>query len=150
MKKMVWFDLDGTLASLYTVPGWLEMLRAYDPTPYAEAAVLHNMSLLARYLNKVQAAGYGIGIISWLSKCPTPEYDEAVTAAKLEWLEVHLHSVSWDAINIVAHGTPKQSFMETADDILFDDEEGNRTAWTGEAHEPSQILEVLKELLRDE
>ena len=149
MKRWIFFDMDGTLASLYSVPGWLEMLRAYDPTPYAEAAVLHNMSILARYLNKVQAAGYGIGIISWLSKCPTPEYDEAVTTAKLEWLEVHLHSVSWDAINIVAHGTPKQSFMETADDILFDDEEGNREAWTGEAHDPSQILEVLKELLRD-
>lgn len=150
MKRWLFFDLDGTLADLYAVPGWLEMLRAYDPAPYAEAAVLHNMSILARYLNKVQAAGYGIGIISWLSKCPTPEYDEAVTAAKLAWLEVHLHSVSWDVINIVAHGTPKSSFMENDDDILFDDEAPNREEWKGEAYEPNQILEVLKGLLMGE
>ena len=150
MKKMVWFDMDGTLGDLYAVPNWLEMLRAYDPTPYMQAAVLHNMSLLARYLNKVQAAGYGIGIISWRSKCSTENYDIAVTLAKLGWLSTHLASVEWDSIYIVDYGTPKQSFMKTENDILFDDEEGNRTAWTGEAYDPSQILEVLKELLRDE
>lgn len=148
--KMIHFDLDGTLANLYAVEGWLSMLRAYDPTPYAEAEVMLNMSLLARYLNRLQEAGYQIGIISWLSKCPTPEYDEAVTEAKLEWLEIHLHSVSWDAINIVPYGTPKSSFKTSADDILFDDEENNRKEWDGEAYEPDQIMEILKEILRGE
>ena len=150
MKRWLFFDLDGTLANLYAVPGWLEMLRAYDATPYTKATVMHNMSLLARYLNKARGAGYGIGIISWLSKRPTPEYDEAVTTAKLEWLSVHLHSVSWDEIQIVSHGTPKQSFMKTEKDILFDDEEGNRETWTGDAYEPSQIFNVLKNLLAGE
>ncbi len=150
MKKMVWFDMDGTMADLYAVNDWLDMLRAFDPTPYAEAAVMHNMSLLARLLNRVQAAGYGIGIVSWLSKVPNPAYDEAVTEAKLEWLEIHLHSVSWDAINIVPYGTPKSSFKTSADDILFDDEENNRKEWDGEAYEPDQIMEILKEILRGE
>ena len=148
--KTIWFDMDGTLGNLYAVEGWLSMLRAYDPTPYAEAEVMLNMSLLARYLNRLQEAGYQIGIISWLYKCPTPEYDEAVTTAKLVWLKKHLRSVSWDAIRIVAYGTPKSSFMENDDDILFDDEAPNREEWKGEAYEPSQILEVLKELLRGE
>lgn len=148
--KMIHFDLDGTLGNLYAVEGWLSMLRAYDPTPYAEAGVMLNMSLLARYLNRLQEAGYQIGIISWLSKCPTPEYDEAVTAAKLVWLKKHLRSVSWDAIRIVAYGTPKSSFMENEDDILFDDEAPNREEWKGEAYEPNQILEVLKKLLKGE
>ena len=150
MKKWVFFDMDNTLAALYDVPNWLSMLHAYDPTPYAEAEVMLNMSLLARYLNRLQEAGYQIGIISWLSKCPTPEYDEAVTAAKLVWLKKHLQSVSWDTIHIVAYGTPKSSFMENENDILFDDEAPNREEWKGEAYEPSQILEVLKELLRGE
>lgn len=150
MMKTIWFDMDGTLGNLYAVEGWLSMLRAYDPTPYAEAGVMLNMSLLARYLNRLQEAGYQIGIISWLSKCPTPEYDEAVTAAKLVWLKKHLRSVSWDAIRIVAYGTPKSSFMENENDILFDDEAPNREEWKGEAYEPNQILEVLKGLLKGE
>ncbi len=150
MMKTIWFDMDGTLGNLYAVEGWLSMLRAYDPAPYAEAGVMLNMSLLARYLNRLQEAGYQIGIISWLSKCPTPEYNEAVTAAKLVWLKKHLRSVSWDAIRIVAYGTPKSSFMESDDDILFDDEAPNREEWKGEAYEPDQILEVLKGLLKGE
>lgn len=148
--KTIWFDMDGTLGNLYAVEGWLSMLRAYNPAPYAEAGVMLNMSLLARYLNRLQEAGYQIGIISWLSKCPTPEYDEAVTAAKLVWLRKHLRSVSWDAIRIVAYGTPKSSFMESDEDILFDDEAPNREEWKGEAYEPNQILEVLKGLLKGE
>lgn len=146
--KMIHFDLDGTLANLYAVEGWLPMLRAYDPTPYAEAEVMLNMSLLARYLNRLQEAGYQIGIISWLSKNPTPEYNEVVTAAKLVWLKKHLRSVNWDAIHIVAYGTPKSSFMENENDILFDDEAPNREEWKGEAYEPDQIMEVLKGLLK--
>lgn len=148
--KTIWFDLDGTFANLYAVENWLSMLRAYDPTPYAEAEVMLNMSLLARYLNRLRKIGYQIGIISWLSKCSTPEYDEAVTAAKLIWLKKHLRSVNWDAIRIVAYGVPKSSFMENDDDILFDDEAPNREEWKGEAYEPNQILEVLKGLLKGE
>lgn len=150
MKKYVWFDMDGTISNLYGVNNWLEMLRSFDPTPYAEAEVMLNMSLLARLLNKVQSAGYGIGIISWLSKCPTPEYNEAVTAAKVEWLNKHLKSVQFDEIYIVDYGTPKSNFMETDDDILFDDEEQNRDNWEGEAYEPDDIIGVLKNLLNEE
>ena len=150
MKKFVWFDMDGTISNLYGVNNWLEMLRSFDPTPYAEAEVMLNMSLLARLLNKVQSAGYGIGIISWLSKCPTPEYNEAVTAAKVEWLNKHLKSVQFDEIYIVDYGTPKSDFMETDDDILFDDEEQNRDNWEGEAYEPDDIIGVLKNLLNEE
>ena len=148
--KMIWFDMDGTIANLYAVENWLPKLREYDASPYAEAEVMHNMSQLARLLNKVQAIGYGIGIISWLSRTPTPEYDEAVTAAKLGWLGQHLKSVHFDVIHIVSHGTPKSSFMETEEDILFDDEEPNRKNWDGEAYEPNEIFSVLRELLHKE
>ena len=150
MKKTIWFDMDGTIANLYAVENWLPKLRDYDASPYAEAEVMHNMSQLARLLNRVQAVGYGIGIISWLSKFPTPEYDEAVTEAKLSWLNVHLKSVHFDEIHIVSYGTPKSDFMYTDHDILFDDEKPNRENWEGDAYEPDEIFSVLKELLRQE
>ena len=149
MKRTIWWDMDGTIANLYAFEGWLDCLINSDPAPYAEAKVMHNMSILARYMNKVQKMGYRIGVISWLSKSSTAEYDAEVTAAKIEWLHKHLNSVHFDAVNIVAYGTPKEKFMETNDDILFDDEQRNRDNWQGNAYEPDQILEILKTLVRE-
>ena len=146
---MIWFDMDGTIANLYGVDNWLPMLREYNPAPYAEAEVMLNMSLLARYLNKLRAVGYGVGIISWLSKNSTAEYDEAVTTAKLNWLHQHLRSVDFDEIHIVDYGTPKTSFRETEQDILFDDEARNREEWGEESFLPDDIMYILKDLLND-
>lgn len=144
--KAIYFDLDGTIADLYGVDGWLEMLRAYDPTPYAIAKPLVRLATLARLLNRLQREGYTIGIISWLSKEPTPSYDEAVTNAKLEWLENHMPSVEWNEINIVPHGTPKHEVVANPYGILFDDEQKNRDEWIGTAYNVNNILEILKSL----
>ena len=143
----IWFDMDGTIANLYGVDNWLSKLRASDPSPYAEAAVMMNMSQLARALNMAQAAGYQLGVISWLSKSGSAEYGELVEQAKLKWLKNHLKSVKWDSIHIVVYGIPKQTFMQSDKDILFDDEERNRDSWTGNAYEPQSIMEVLKKLI---
>lgn len=147
MKRTIWFDMDGTLNRFYDVPDWLPKLRSFDPSPYAEAEVMHNMSLLARYLNKLQKMGYRIGIISWLSKESTVEYEKAVTEVKLNWLHTHLNSVTFDTIHITAYGVPKEVWMTASDDILFDDNEEIRGEWDGEAYEPNEILSVLKELI---
>ena len=147
MKIM--FDMDGTIANLYGVENWLEMLHNYDETPYKNAEVMLNMSLLARYLNIVQKLGFEIGIISWLSKNGNMEYNEKVTLAKIEWLNKHLASVNFDYIHIVSYGTPKSFYTENCEDILFDDEEYNRNEWTGTAYTPDKIIEVLKGLARE-
>jgi hypothetical protein len=139
--------MDGTIANLYGVDNWLDKLHASDASPYAEAGVMLNMSQLARLLNQLQTMGYKLGIISWLSKCPTAEYDRLVGAAKVWWLEKHLASVSWDEIKIVPHGMPKEWFKQSEDDILFDDEAKNRENWDGDAYEPEMIIKVLKALL---
>lgn len=140
----IYFDMDGTIANLYGTKNWLELLRAYDPTPYANAKPLLNLNSLARILNRLQKQGYKIGVISWLSKCSTPDYDKAVTTAKKKWLSTHLKSVRFDEIHIVEYGVPKQMFATSADDILFDDEEKNRVNWTGKAFDVNNIIEILK------
>lgn len=139
------FDLDGTLADLYGVEGWLDYLRAYDETPYVIAKPLINLSLLARYLNKLHTIGYEINVISWLSKSSNNDYDEKVTKAKEEWLKRHLPSVKWDNIIIVAYGTPKHNLSSG---ILFDDEKPNRDAWGKGAYDVTNIIEILKGLLK--
>ena len=150
MKRTIWFDMDGTIADLYNVENWLSKLRSYDPSPYAEAKVMLNMSLLARYLNKLQKLGYWIGIISWASKDSTTEYDKAVADAKREWLKIHLSSVTFNEILITPYGVPKELWMNTTDDILFDDNEEIRGEWDGEAYEPIEIFSVLSSLIKGE
>ena len=138
------FDLDGTIADLYGVENWLEMLIANDETPYREAKPLVNLSRLARYLNKIQKMGVEIGVISWLSKNSNDEYDEKVTNAKIKWLAKHLPSVKWDSVIIVPYGTPKENYCLTENDILFDDEDKNRKNWTGKAFTEMEIFTTLK------
>lgn len=138
------FDLDGTIADLYGVENWLEYLINSDPYPYANARPLLNLSHFARKLNTLQRKGYYIGVISWLSKSGTAEYNEEVTAVKMAWLKKHLPSVNWDAIHIVPYGTPKEKYCYTAEDVLFDDEEKNRLAWQGVAYDVGNILDTLK------
>ena len=149
MKKLnitINFDMDGTIADLYGIENWLEMLIAEDTTPYAEALPLLRLSSLARKLNALQRNGYNLAVISWLSKSGTEEYNEAVTEAKMAWLKKHLPSVNWDRITIVPYGTPKQNFCGSPFDILFDDEAKNRDNWTGIAYDVQNIMEVLKNL----
>ena len=146
MTKAIYFDMDGTIANLYGVDNWLDMLRAYDSTPYEIAKPLVNMNSLARLLNNLQAKGYKIGIVSWLSKIPNNEYDMKVTNAKKKWLSTHLKSVKFDEIHIVAYGTPKSSMVNFPKGILFDDESNNRNEWKGTAFDVNNIIGVLKGL----
>ena len=140
--------MDGTIADLYRVEGWMEKLDSHDPTPYEQAIVMHKMSTLARLLHKVQANGYGVGIISWLAKHSNEGYDRAVEQAKREWLAKHLPSVEWDAMYFVKYGTPKH---EIGSGLLFDDNAEIREEWTRAKDEnfavtPEQIIEILKAL----
>ena len=147
MKKItINFDLDGCLVGLYDVPNWLDYLVNEDTTPYEIAEPLLRLSALARRLNALQRNGYRLAIISWLSKCGSDEYNEEVTETKLDWLAEHLPSVRWDDIIIVPHGTPKELFCHTAEDVLFDDEERNRNNWTGRAYDVENILGILAEM----
>lgn len=143
MIKEINFDMDGTIADLYSVEGWLNYLMNKDATPYIIAKPLINLSALARVINRLQRNGYKICIISWLAKNSNDDYDKKVTAAKLLWLKKHLPSVRWDRISIVEYGTPKQNIGQG---ILFDDEEKNRDMWQGIAYDVNDIIEILEGL----
>lgn len=138
------FDMDGTIANLYGVENWLEMLTNHDETPYRNATTLVRMNSLARILNRLQREGHEIGIISWLAKNSNKDYDERVTNAKREWLKKHLASVKFDFIEIVKYGTDKNIVARNENDILFDDEENNRKNWLGIAYDVNDIIGTLK------
>ena len=81
MAKMICFDMDGTIADLYGVEGWLAKLRAEDASPYRDAKPLYDMDELNLVLTALSNEGWEIRVISWLSKSGTPAYDMAVTEA---------------------------------------------------------------------
>lgn len=139
----IWFDMDGTIADLYGVENWLEMLIAHDETPYAIAKPIVNLSVLARLMNKVQRKGFEICIISALAKDSTVEYDERVRNAKIKWLANHLKSVHFDEIRFVPYWYTKND-VNTGADVLFDDEERHLEKWTGTAIHASKMIETLK------
>ena len=144
--RAIYFDMDGTIANLYNVNGWLEDIRTERVRPYREAATMVRMATLARLLNHLQRNGYAIGIVSWLAKNGTEAYNKAVTEAKREWLKEHLASVNFNEIHIVEYGTPKENIVDFPDGILFDDEEANRNNWKGTAYNVNNIIEILKGL----
>ena len=149
MARAIYFDMDGTIANLYGVENWLDSLIAEQTKPYRIAKSLVDMRELGKVLNHLQDMGYHIGIVSWLSKNGSEEYNTKVTKAKQEWLKRHIGAVEWDEIKIVEYGTPKSTVVQYSNGILFDDEEHNRKEWAlgnGLAFDVDNILNILKEM----
>lgn len=150
--KAIYFDMDGTIADLYAVENWLADLIGERTRPYREAKSMVNMRRLSTLIHMLQAQGYHVGIVSWLSKSGTDEYNARVTKTKEDWLKRHLGSVTFDEIKIVPYGTPKSSVVRFPGGILFDDEARNRSEWaestgTGIAFDVDNIINILAALL---
>lgn len=147
----IYFDMDGTIADLYGVEGWLEKLRAEDASPYMEAEPMVDMGELSRLLQKAVEMGYQLGVISWLSKEASKAYKQAIREAKLSWLKEHLE-VELNEIHLVQYGTRKDYIAKDKEGILFDDDEKVRKNWRGFAINPEEtdILNFLKFIVMDE
>lgn len=151
-KGMICFDMDGTIANLYGVNGWLESLRAENPMPYVVAEPMWDMERLVDVLNKLIAQGWEVRVISWLAKDASPEYNEAVRAAKIWWLN-HYH-FPYQKAHLVAYGTTKANAIRNAAEkgsaILIDDNAKVRKGWhMGETIDPTaeNLIERLENLL---
>lgn len=148
-EKAIVFDLDGTLADLYSVFGWLEKLRSYDATPYSEAKPIYDAEELIPLIAELKDRGFRIIVTSWLSKESTKEYDAAVRRAKKEWLAEY--GFPYDEIHLVKYGTPKTkcSRGKAKYQILVDDNAEVRSKWTlGATIDANEnIIPMLKALL---
>lgn len=151
--KMICFDMDGTIADLYGVEGWLEMLRAENPTPYRQATPMWDMVELAETLRMLQANGIIIRIITWLSKDSSEGYKNEVRKAKREWLDElgfpydNFHGVQYGATKA---DSVRRYLAENEGAILIDDNAKVREGWhLGETINPTEcdIIEALKNLL---
>lgn len=152
MERTLVFDMDGTIANLYEVEGWLNDLRSFNPRPYIVAQPMYDMEVLATVLNLFRAKGWKVAITSWLSKDSTKEYDEMVRKAKREWLEKY--DFPFDEIHLVKYGTTKANCTRKNGgfQILVDDNEKVRKGWTlGDTINANEnIIEKLVDLLLTE
>lgn len=142
----IYFDMDGTIADLYSQNNWQSDLENGYKKPYLNAKSLVNMRKFGKELNRLQSLGHKIGIISWTSKSGNDDYAVKVINAKLTWLKKHLSAVKFNEIHIIKYGTPKYWYCKNSTDILFDDEKKNRDNWTGVAYDEKNILETLSQI----
>ena len=130
MRKMIVFDMDGTIADLYGVKGWLDDLQAEKTRPYDEAEPMYNMEELVNLLNRLREIGWMIAVTTWLAKDATKEYNKAVTKAKKNWLA--RYNFPYDEIHCVKYGRTKADCTRHKADfqILIDDNKKVRDGWT--------------------
>lgn len=155
MKKVKYlcFDMDGTIADLYGVANWLPMLRAESPTPYEIAKPMWDMNRLATALQKAQAQGIEVCVITWLSKGSSKEYKKVVRKAKRNWLMEN--DFPYNRFSAVQYGATKADSIrkfigENESAILFDDSEEVRRGWhLGETVDPTvtDIIEFVEGLV---
>ena len=150
--KVLVFDMDGTIADLYGVNGWLEDLRSFNPRPYEVARPLYDMETLVAILEVLRLQGWKIAVTSWLSKESTSEYDAMVRKAKKEWLEKF--DFPYDEIHLVKYGTTKANCTRKLGgyQVLVDDNEAVRKGWHlgGTINANENIIEKLVDLLLTE
>lgn len=146
MRKLLVFDMDGTIADLYGVPNWLTSLESFDSTPYRVASPMYDMELLGMYLEGLKMLGYEVAVTTWLSMNTTKEYSEEVAKVKKEWLDGY--QFPYDYFYAVPYGTPKHTVTSAEKHIIFDDNEKVRSEWQGTAIDATKsIIPILEQLL---
>lgn len=143
--KRVWFDMDGTIADLYSVNGWLADLEAENVRPYVEAKPLVNVAVVTSLVKEIVKKGYRVCVVTWGSKHASADYNKRVCEAKKAWLYKTFPEIEWEQIVFYPYGTNKNA-VNDGEEILFDDEERNRKDWQGLAFKPETMEIVLKNL----
>ena len=151
--RMIVWDMDGTIADLYGVEGWLGKLRAENPLPYEIAKPMWDMERLVNIIRGLQAIGIEQRIVSWLSMDSSEQYKTEVRRAKREWLDEF--DFPYDHFHGVQYGATKADSVRKflADDetaILIDDSAKVRKGWhLGETVDPTEvdIIDFLGTLL---
>lgn len=146
MIKSIVFDLDGTIAALYDVPNWLERLHGNDPSAYLDASPMVDMEQLSNLVERYQAQGVSVEVVSWGAMNSSNAYLARTATAKRQWLKQHLKT-RLNAVYVVPYGTPKHSIVPDPDNcVLVDDNKQVRQAWTGETLDASDSKGMMNAL----
>lgn len=129
-KKIVYLDMDGTIADLYNTPNWLERLIAEDETIFEECEPLITESEL---LNYFPVEKFEIRICSMTPKNATKKYCENVENQKNNWLDKFFPNI--EKRYYLPYGNNK-NYKNSKNCILVDDNEIIRNNYRGLALYP--------------
>lgn len=147
IEKVIYFDMDGTVADLYNVTNWLETIRAEKPIfenlpPMPKL----DMEYLNRQLIQLQKRGWTISVITWTPMDCTDEYHEFTANEKSKWLDKYMPCVQ--EFNPLRYGQSKNiPANPEALNIIFDDNKDVRNDWKGIAFDIHEIHLDLDKLL---
>ena len=150
MNKKIYFDMDGTFYNLYGYENWLECILSEKTECYTKGNLLVDYDNFVTILLKLKEKGYTIGIITWLSKNATRNYQNKVRSAKYRYIQKNFSGI-FDEVHIIQYGKNKNQYAEKGF-ILFDDEENNRIQWNekGISYNVNDMLMTLQEILEND
>lgn len=146
----IYFDMDGTIANLYSVNNWCFKITHNDATPYQQAKPLINLKKLSNIIKSFQALGVVVGVISWSAKGATAEFTREVKKAKKKWCNDF--GLCFDEFHVVKYGTKKQSVAKIKNAVLVDDSLEVLESWKGttiDAYNSRTLINQLEFLLED-
>lgn len=127
------FDMDGTIADLYGIEGWLDRLHNEDKTIFLECAPLISEKEL---LNRFPAEQYEIKILSMTPLGATDEYCANVAEQKSAWLDRYFPTLTKRIYKKYGHN---KNLKGSASAILVDDSAPIRATFRGTAINPAEI-----------
>ena len=138
-RKVLNFDMDGTIVNLYQMNNWLENLEK-EQLDFSLAAPIFNDNFINKII-ELKKIGFYIQIITWLP--PTSiEYQAMVSKQKLEWIRKYFPII--DAYYILPYGKNKASVCNKYDlNFLIDDNVEVVNSWNESFKDEKGIVENL-------
>lgn len=136
--KSIWFDMDGTIAELYKMEGWLAALRSNDWSVYSKCAPRHNYQRINTAIEALIGNGWQVGVITWASKGIGWGKDlDKIAEVKFDWLCKFFPALADGKFACIPYGEDKGQFMWDMHDnycpydvsYLVDDNKEVRAAW---------------------
>lgn len=111
--KSIWFDMDGTIAELYKVEGWLPKLRNNEWSVYSECAPRAHANRIRNAVAALIEEGWQVGVITWASKGVDWGKDlDAIAEVKFNWLCQFFPEIADGKFACIPYGYSKAVFLE--------------------------------------
>lgn len=125
MNKIVYFDMDGTIANLYGVNNCFKRLDNLDASVYSEAKPIDKyINMLKEFKNM----GYKVIILSCLGMISEPTFDKQTCINKDKWLDKYVGKEYIDERIYIPNTKHKEQYVNTLG-ILVDDDERVLNNW---------------------
>ena len=111
--KSIWFDMDGTIAELYKVEGWLTSLREKDWAVYDRCIPRHNYQRINNAIEALIENGWQVGVITWASNgIDWGKELDAIAEIKFNWLCKFFPALANGKFACIPYGYSKADFLE--------------------------------------